>query len=195
MIKDLIQKIDMLYINIGIILSAILTIAISIFVYTIKCNRQRRTYLTTFKSLINRYGSIDDTEDKISEADTNIFNIALMRAYSSLLTYFRYQVVTKVFGATSCVLSAVVFVEPTSLSEQVGNRLVAIISVICVMTVVYLNPLDRARDYLNDWHMWIEYVAEVISEFSGNINNGKLKVAEISEKIKQENEILKSDKT
>ena len=185
----------MLYINIGIILSAILTIAISIFVYTIKCNRQRRTYLTTFKSLINRYGSIDDTEDKISEADTNIFNIALMRAYSSLLTYFRYQVVTKVFGATSCVLSAVVFVEPTSLSEQVGNRLVAIISVICVMTVVYLNPLDRARDYLNDWHMWIEYVAEVISEFSGNINNGKLKVAEISEKIKQENEILKSDKT
>lgn len=195
MMKELMQITNMLYINLSIVLSAVLTITIAILVYALKCNRQRRAYLMAFESLINKYEEIDGKNKKKLSAYKNIFNIALIRAYSSLSTYFRYQVVTKVFGVTSCIFSAIVFIEPTNISEQIGNRLVAIISMICVMTVIYLNPLDRARDYLSAWRMWIEYVSEIISGFSISINDGEDKLLEISEKIKQENEILNADKT
>lgn len=194
MIKDIIQRIDMLYINIGIICSAILTIMLSIWIYTLKCKHQKKTYSIAFEELMKRYEMDVGRNKEDLEADKKVFDIILMRAYSSLSTYFRYQVINKVFGVTSCVLAAVVFIEPTTLSEQIGNRLVAIISIICVMTIVYINPMDRARDYLDDWHMWIEYAAGVITGFYKSVDDGEKVLAELSAKIEQENKILKADK-
>ena len=55
MIKNIIQGIDMFYINIGIICSAILTIVLSIWIYTLKCKRQKKIYSIAFEELMKRY--------------------------------------------------------------------------------------------------------------------------------------------
>lgn len=192
--KKFIEELDMLYINIGIIALAVFVIFISITLYSIKSYRRKKECLNVFRALSSYYESRDiEGKDKL-ETYFATFEFILARAYSALATFFRYQVITKVFGVTSCVLSAVVFIEPGKLSEQIGNRLAAVISMICVITLVYINPLDRAREYLDVWHMWNEYAAETIDALSNSLDDCEKKMLEYHEKVAQEREMLKTDK-
>lgn len=174
---------------------SILVMILCIVLYRRKCERQKKKYYDAFSKQAEYYRKINDPSCAKLDAMTSRFDTILERAYSSLRTYHNYQFITKIFGASSLIFSAMALSEESNLYEHLGCRICSLISIISVIVLLYINPLDRARGYLNVWRMWNEYFITVSTALFESIDKCEEELKKHPEKIKEELSCLQINET
>ncbi len=182
------EKYLLLIIYISLSLLAATIIVLSIIIYNNKCNRNLKERCLVF----SRYLNIDFDMNS-SNKEFNSFKLVLSHTFSLLNTYFRYQLIYKVFGITSLLFGAISFVTIPE-SYKICLIICCILSMLSVITVIYINPMDRARDYLAASRMWNTYSYELLTSIMKSESEFNKALLKLPDKFQLENELLNCDK-
>jgi len=179
-------------ISIVTLIIAILVLIASVAFLFFKTSRQIKLHLNAFKKQLEFYLVQGKSKEKLYSM-LKQYEVVLKRAYSINRTFENYQIMTKVFGSSSLIFSAYTLIDSSEYWDKIGSQICTLISIVSVIVILYINPLDRARGYLSAWRKWNTYIASILSAFAISIEACEKQLEKYPEHIASDKNDLSVD--
>lgn len=178
----------------------IILIGILVIIYYKQTNKRHKNRRDEAIKLLEAYG-------EIPLCLKNTYLIINQRRYEHIMTFFNFQLVNKVFGFLSVILSLITFISCIlkcldcvycfKKYDDIAVLIVSFLSILCVIIALYASPNRRVNDYINAWRIDERTINEMTAEMDTYstlpLNECVEKAEKYIERISSAEESIKSD--
>ena len=159
----------------------IVLVGVLVAIYYYKTNSRHQQRFDDAKKYIEAYTDIQPCLK-------NAYLIINQRRYEHIMTFFNFQLVNKVSGFLSVILSLISFAScilyctddfmPKSKYDTLASIAISFLSILCVIVALYASPSRRVVEYITSWRI----DERTINEMTAELDNYKMLSSKKAEK-------------
>ncbi len=178
----------------------LLLVGILVVIYYNQTNKRHRERRDEANKLIEEYKNIP-------VCLKNTYKLINQRRYEHVMTFFNFQLINKVSGFLSVILSLITFLSGVikyfnnfinwNQNDDLAALAISFLSILCVITALYASPNRRVVEYISAWRIDERAINEMTAEMDTyqflTVDESEKKAKEYMSRVSTAEDNMKSD--